>query len=70
MKIVLNGDAARGADRITVAGLVRDDRRRAVRRPRHGGRGRCRGRAAQRVGRRSSSTEGQRVEVVGAIQGG
>ena len=70
MKIVVNGADARGARRLTVAELVARARRRRRGRSRRRGRGRrarsCR--AAQWDG--VELTEGQRVEVLGAIQGG
>jgi len=69
MKIVVNGNEREVADRLTVAELVR-----ALDRGRADGRGVAVAIEAQVVPRsewdRAELSEGQRVEVLGAIQGG
>ena len=69
MTIELNGEPLELDEPATVAAVVERAGATADRRGRRRRR-RRRGRPAQRVGRRPSCSDGQRVEVVGAIQGG
>ena len=67
MKVLVNGEPTELETGATVA--VRPDHARRPR-PRRRGRGRRRGRPARRVGRARELSEGARVEVLRAIQGG